>query len=54
VAFAVVRLLVENKEMTPDQIANAVGRSVSRVSNVLAALRFAEMVRYDTDGARMG
>ena len=49
-AFAVVCLLVEHKEMTPSEIARDVGRSVSRISNVLAALRLAEMVRYDTDG----
>ena len=50
VAFAVVCLLAEHKEMTPSEIARAVGRSVSRISNVLAALRLAEMVRYETDG----
>jgi DNA-binding transcriptional ArsR family regulator len=50
VAFAVVRLLAEHKEMTPSEIARAVGRSVSRISNLLAALRLAEMARYDTDG----
>ena len=47
VAFAVVQLLAENRE-----IARAVGRSVQRVSNVLGALRLAEVVRYDTDGKR--
>lgn len=36
--------------MTPSEIARAVRRSVSRISNVLAALRLAEMVRYDADG----
>lgn len=49
-AFAVVLLLAEHKKMTPSEIARAVGRSVSRISNVLAALRLAEMVRYDSDG----
>jgi len=50
VAFAVVELLAENKELNPSEIARAVGRSVPRVSNVLAALRLAEVVRYDSDG----
>ena len=52
VAFAVVQLLAENKELSPSQIACAVGRSVQRVSTVLGALRLAEVVRYDTDGKR--
>jgi len=52
VAFAVVQLLAENRELTPSEIARAVGRSVRRVSNVLGALRLAEVVRYDTDGKR--
>ena len=38
VAFAIVELL-ENHELTPSEIARAVGRSVPRVSNVLGALR---------------
>ena len=50
VAFAVVQLLAENRELTPSEIARAVGRSVQRVSNVLGALRL--VVRYDTDGKR--
>ena len=50
VAFAVVQILAENRELTPSEIARAVGRSVQRVSNVLGALRLAEVVRYDTDG----
>jgi predicted transcriptional regulator len=50
VAFAVVELLAENKELNPSEIARAVGRSVQRVSSVLGALRLAEVVRYDTDG----
>jgi DNA-binding transcriptional ArsR family regulator len=50
VSFAVVCLLVERKDMTPSEIAKAVGRSVSRISNVLASLRLAEIVRYDADG----
>jgi len=35
--------------MSPTQIARAVGRSLSRVSHTLAALRLAEVVRYDSD-----
>ena len=52
VAFAIVRILAENREMGPGEIAKAVGRSVSRVSNVLSALRLAEVVRYQTEGKR--
>ena len=50
VAFAIVELLAENKEVNPSEIARAVGRSVPRVSNVLGALRLADVVRYDSDG----
>lgn len=49
-AFAVVDALGANKQLTPSEIARTVGRSVSRVSHVLAALRLAEVVRYETDG----
>jgi DNA-binding transcriptional ArsR family regulator len=52
IAFAVVELLAENKELNPSEIARAVGRSVQRVSTVLGALRLAEIVRYETDGKR--
>jgi DNA-binding transcriptional ArsR family regulator len=52
VAFAVVELLAENKELNPSEIARAVGRSVQRVSNVLGALRLADVMRYDSDGKR--
>lgn len=52
VAFAIVELLAQNKELTPSEIAGAVGRSVQRVSTVLGALRLAEVVRYDADGKR--
>ena len=52
VAFAVVKLLGENKELNPSAIARAVGRSVPRVSNVLGALRLVDVVRYDSDGKR--
>jgi DNA-binding transcriptional ArsR family regulator len=50
IAFAVVNALSQTKELSPSEIARAVGRSVSRVSHVLASLRLAEVVRYDTDG----
>jgi predicted transcriptional regulator len=52
VAFASVQLLAENKELSPGEIARAVGRSVQRVSTVLGALRLGEAVRYETDGKR--
>jgi DNA-binding transcriptional ArsR family regulator len=52
-AFAVVQLLAENGEMTPSQLAAALGRSLARVSNVLAALRLAEVVRYETAGGKV-
>jgi predicted transcriptional regulator len=52
VAFAIVQLLAENKQLNPSEIARGVGRSVQRVSTVLGALRLAEVVRYDTDGKR--
>ena len=51
-AFAVVQLLAENGEMSPSQLAAALGRSLARVSNVLAALRLAEVVRYQTEGRK--
>jgi DNA-binding transcriptional ArsR family regulator len=50
ISFAVVDALSQTKELSPSEIARAVGRSVSRVSHVLASLRLAEVVRYDTDG----
>lgn len=50
VAFAIVTLLAANKEMTTGQIAKAIGRSVQRTSNILGALRLAELVRYETEG----
>jgi predicted transcriptional regulator len=52
VAFAVVELLANNKDLNPSEISQAVGRSVQRVSTVLGALRLAEVVRYDSDGKR--
>lgn len=48
-AYAVIELLAENGPMSPSQIARAVGRSLSRISHTLAALRLAEVVRYDSD-----
>jgi len=50
--FGVVQILAKHQEMSPSQIAQAVGRSVSRVSNVLAALRLAEVVRYQAQGRK--
>ena len=50
VAFSVVSLLAENREMTTSEIAGAIGRSVPRTSNILGALRLAELVRYQTEG----
>jgi len=41
-----------HKELSPGELAQAVGRSVQRVSTVLGALRLADVVRYDTDGKR--
>ena len=52
VAFQVIELLANNKELSPSEIAGAVNRSVQRVSTVLAAMRLADVVRYDTDGKR--
>ncbi len=49
-AFTVVNILSKHKELSPSEIARTVSRSVSRVSHVLAALRLAEVVRYETDG----
>ena len=49
-AFAVVELLAENRELSVSEIARAVGRSVQRVSTVLGVLRVAEVVRYQADG----
>jgi DNA-binding transcriptional ArsR family regulator len=51
-AFAVVCRLAEGKEMSTSEIAGAVGRSVSRTSNILGALRLAEVVRYQTVGTQ--
>jgi len=50
IAFSVVSLLAENNQMSTGQIAKAIGRSVPRTSNILGALRLAELVRYETEG----
>jgi transcription initiation factor IIE alpha subunit len=50
VAYSIVAVLLDKREMTPTQIATAVGRSLGRVSNLLAALRLAEVVRYQAAG----
>jgi DNA-binding transcriptional ArsR family regulator len=50
VAFTVVSLLADSKEMTTGEIARAIGRSVPRTSNILGALRLAELVRYESEG----
>ena len=52
IAFTVVGLLAAGKEMNTSEVAKAAGRSVSRVSNILGALRIAEVVRYQTEGTR--
>jgi DNA-binding transcriptional ArsR family regulator len=51
-AFAIIQLLAENRELSVSEIAQAVGRSVQRVSTVLGVLRVAEVVRYNADGRR--
>ena len=50
VAFTVVLLLANSKDMSTGEIARAIGRSVPRTSNILGALRLAEVVRYETEG----
>jgi DNA-binding transcriptional ArsR family regulator len=50
IVFEVVRLLAEGEEMNTGEIAKTVGRSMSRVSNILGALRLADVVRYQTEG----
>ena len=50
VAFTLVSLLADSKEMSTGEIARAIGRSVSRTSNILGALRLADLVRYETEG----
>ncbi|MBI2358752.1 MAG: winged helix-turn-helix transcriptional regulator [Deltaproteobacteria bacterium] len=50
VAYAILAGLAEKRQMTPTEIARAVNRSVARVSNLLAALRLADVVRYEAAG----
>jgi DNA-binding transcriptional ArsR family regulator len=50
VVFAVVALLTNGKDLSTSEIAKAIGRSVPRTSNILGALRLAELVRYETEG----
>ena len=50
IAFTVVALLADNKQMSTGEIAKAIGRSVPRTSNILRALRLVELVRYETEG----
>jgi DNA-binding transcriptional ArsR family regulator len=50
VAFAVVSLLASGKDLPTSEIARGIGRSVPRTSNILGALRLAEVVRYETEG----
>src|SRR6266498_5794262 len=50
VAFTVISLLASGKDLSTGEIARATGRSVSRTSNILGALRLAEVVRYETEG----
>jgi DNA-binding transcriptional ArsR family regulator len=45
IAFTIVALLAESKEMSTGEIALAIRRSVPRTSNILGALRLAELVR---------
>ena len=52
VTFAIVQSLADHKELSPSELAQALGRTVQRVSTVLGALRLADVVRYDTDGKR--
>ena len=50
VAYAMVSLLASGKDLSTSEIAKAIGRSVPRTSNILGALRLAEVVRYETEG----
>ncbi len=50
VAFTVVLLLANSKDVSTGEIARAIGQSVPRTSNILGALRLAEVVRYETEG----
>lgn len=50
VAFTMISLLASRKDMSTGEIARAIGRSAPRTSNILGALRLAEVVRYETEG----
>jgi hypothetical protein len=50
VAVAVVSLLASGKDLSTGESAKAIGPSVPRTSNILGALRLAEVVRYETEG----
>jgi DNA-binding transcriptional ArsR family regulator len=50
IAFTVVSPLAANNEMSTGEIARTIGRSVPRTSNILGALRLAELVRYEPEG----
>jgi hypothetical protein len=50
VVYSIVVALHERDAMTPTQIVEVVGRSLGRVSALLAALRLADVVRYETAG----
>lgn len=52
VTFQVVLLLDREGPLTPGQIARRVERAVSTVSETLAKLRAAEVVRYDARDGR--
>jgi hypothetical protein len=48
VAFAVVALLTNGKDLSTSEIAKAIGRSVPRTSKILDALGLAKLARYET------
>ncbi len=50
VVYSIVAALHERDAMTPTQIVGVVGRSLGRVSALLASLRLADVVRYETAG----
>jgi hypothetical protein len=50
VVYSIVAALHERDPMTPTEVVDVVGRSLGRVSALLAALRLADVVRYDTAG----
>ncbi len=45
-----VSLLAVHRAMITGEIAKAIGRSVPRTSNILGALRLAELAHYETEG----